>query len=101
MNTLALENRLEQLESRKRDIENYKFMGGGIGLVCFIFISMGLGIIMMICASVMNSNELSNVNAEIIALKSQIAANSGEKSQAKEDEISSLKREIEELKANK
>ena len=40
-----LENELGELESKKAKMQNYKFLGGGIGLILFLFFSLGLGIV--------------------------------------------------------
>lgn len=67
-----LQNQKSRLESRKRDLMNFKFMGGGFGLLIFLFISMGLGIILWIVSAFINNNELNAINQELSQINSQL-----------------------------
>lgn len=95
---LTLQTRLNSLNSRKQDIVNYKFMGGGVGLFFFLFISMGFGFIIWMFTAISHNNELTHINVEIASIENRLMHINAEAS-SKGDEISELKKEIAKLKS--
>ena len=91
---ISLQNRLARSEERKKELLEWKFMGGIFGLIIFLFISMGLGIIVWIITAFANQRELGRIDTEIYSLRSMIASESS----ASENEIVKMRDEIEELK---
>ena len=67
-----LENELGELESRKAKILEYKFLGGGFGLILFLFFSFGLGIVVWFISYIWKQAELNSLENKITALNAII-----------------------------
>ena len=67
-----LENELGELESRKAKILDYKFLGGGFGLILFLFFSFGLGIIVWLISYVWKQAKLNSLENRIVAINAII-----------------------------
>jgi len=62
---------IERLDNEKNNIIGAKFMGGGFGLVLFLFFSMGIGIIVMIASAVTKQRRLGQIDIELNNAKAQ------------------------------
>ena len=64
----VLENQLGELESRKTEILEHKFLGGGFGLILFLFFTLGLGIVVWFISYLWKQTELNSLENKITVL---------------------------------
>ena len=56
---------IKRLETERNNIIEAKFMGGGFGLILFLFFSMGLGIIAMVVSAAAKQRRLGQIDIEL------------------------------------
>ena len=78
-----LENELGELEAKRNKILEYKFLGGGFGLILFLFFSFGLGVIVWIISYIWKQAELNSLDNKIKALNAIIFSKTYNSKEAK------------------